>query len=222
MFPQRSGIFGRISSHQKSLDGVVGISGGKSAGSGSTTIIQTVFNEFTTGHALAGTQPALNTPGAVWTVWPTLGDLTFASGGGVSSTTTFKADTINTGHSIYTVTFSGLTNMLGGGFNLVCFSIGVSTNDRLQVTMKGAGGVSLDEVIGGTTTAGVATAPSVPNGATGSVVASLNGNAVTITAFGVPMSYTIPGGRSYLGGSFIGLFAGDLGYTFGGVKVTVP
>jgi len=216
---QRSGIFGAPPSHHKSAD-LIGVFGSSKASGGAATILNTLFTEATSGN-VTGTSPATNVHGNLWVTWPTVASLTYQVGGGAkASLATGSGNIIDTGATAYTVTFSGMTNTNGV---VITFSMSsASATDRMELWTLGSGGIALKETVANTTSQ-LQTQP-VANGATGSVVAVVNGTSITVTAFGqAPMTYTIPNGHADIGGRFVGLINTIAGaYTFGGVKVTIP
>lgn len=217
----RAGIFGQVSAHQKSLLRGSGLGGGKASSLAPVTIVNTIFNEGIPGATLTGTSPAVNVHGNLWVTWPTTGPLTFATPPppGAGSPGSGNGEVLDTGAPSYTVTFSSVTNT---ATQFIVFSgHDTSMNDRLQVSLLGAGGISLVETVSGASTT-IQTQP-VAGGASGSIVAVVHGTSITVTAFGqAPMVYTIPGGHPDINGPAIGLLSSTPGYIFHGVNVTVP
>lgn len=185
------------------------------------TVISTVFNEGTVGASIIGTHPATDVPGNAWIVWAGTGDpgWAFKSGGGAlgSSATQDQANIINTGISDFTLTFSGVVNT---SEVLYVFRYANNGNDYLTVETLGAGGIALVENVSGTpSTVGTS---AVSNGATGSIVISAVGRAITVTPFGgTPINYTIPLGHADITGTIVGMYYvhGSPSLTVGGMSV---
>lgn len=186
---------------------------------GIATIVSTIFDEGTPGTAITGTSPAVNVHGNLWLIWNGLAVPLQFSATGAKSPSPNCGNEINTGAPSYTVTFSGMTNT---ATTVTAFSGTSTLSDRMEIWTLGTGGIALKETVGGTTTQ--LQTQAVANGATGSIVAVVNGTSITVTAFGQsPMTYTIPSGHADIGGPYVGMLTSALtGYSFGGVKVTVP
>lgn len=186
---------------------------------GTAVIINTTFNEGIVGTAITGTSPAINVHGNLWANWPTISSLLFSVSGAQNPVNSSIGNSLDTGAPVYTVTFSGLTNT---ATQLVAFSCAsAALNDRMEVWTLGTGGIALKETVAGVITT-IQTQP-VADGATGSIVAIVNGTSIEVTAFGQPpMFYTIPGGHGNINGQFIAMLSTTVGYVFPAVKVTVP
>lgn len=180
-------------------------------------IVYTTFNEESAFTPISGTSPAVNVHGNLWVVWPSQASLVFSTGGAQSEGT--GGNLLNTGAASYTVTFSGLTNT---ATQVIAFSmLDATALDRMEVWLTGTGGIVLKETVSGTTS--TLQTQAVANGATGSVVAVVNGTSITVTGFGqAPMSYTIPPGHGDIGGQFVAMLATTFAYQFGSIEVTVP
>jgi hypothetical protein len=149
--------------------------------------LHTTFNEGAAGSALNGTHPATDTTGNAWV--DTAGDWTYQTGGGVKSSVQDEDTpaTIDVGHSDYVVT-------LGYPDNNNASYLELRHQDNLNFIRVGIGNFDVNIA---TMIAGAFAKPLefFRDTSGGSVVITLSGNTVTVTAGGQTQSATLPTGQ---------------------------
>lgn len=179
-------------------------------GGGTISYINTIFNEASSGTALAGTTPTTCASGCVgpWTLASGT-DFTYQSGGGVLASTTFNTnfDLITVGQTNYTLRFNA-SALTGAGLGQIVLRY-TDANNQLILSMctasandcneSGIAGYAVFDLVGGTATqlgAAVATTP------TGSYTVVLNGTAVSVTGPSGSISGTTANTGTKLGFAF--------------------
>lgn len=184
-----------------------------------STVINTTFNEGTSGASIYGTAPATNIPGGTWSNGGT-GAATFNGSGATFAGQ--AAAILQTGTSNGTFTFSSV--VIPGGADLYGFAVrlnAANTSGLVLTINTGTGQMLLQDfpLSGGPST--IATASFAPGSLTGSVVFAVSGTSVSVTAFGVNLSGSVSGSSSTLTQTYLRV-NGTNGFTtdtIGGINV---
>src|SRR5208282_5776890 len=171
--------------------------------------LSTTFNEYSAGHVLNGTAPAVDVAGGTWS--DLNGDWKYASGGGIVSANTDLAypALINISQANYAAAF---TYPAAGAQLLFRY---VDANDYVSVQTYSFGEVALLSTVGGTRTVLASIWPSNP---AAPLTVTLNGSTGTITCGGQTASGTIP--STLLSGTQLGFFAASTGFSISSLNVT--
>ena len=174
-----------------------------------TALINTVFGEYGSGHALNGTAPATDGAGTLWS--DPNGDWSFVAGGGVTSNGPDYSNPalIDAGTANYTATVSY------PAVNAVLLFRYLDLNDNLYVRTLSWGAVALYAEVGGTSTQLAILYTSTP---TAPLTVTLNGSTATISCAGATATGTVP--STLLSGTRLGFYSPSAGFVINSLHVS--
>jgi Bacterial Ig-like domain (group 3) len=174
----------------------------------SSYLISTTFNEYSSGHALNGTTPAVDGAGSSWV--DTNGDWSFGSGGIVSGGTDFSYPAlIDTGTANYSASFTY------PAVNATLLFRYVDAGDNLFLKTLAYGAVGLYADVGGASSQVAIIWTSTP---AAPLTVTLSGSTATIAVAGQTASGTIP--SSLLSSTQLGFYAPSPGFVISSLVVS--
>ena len=174
--------------------------------SGATgNVVNTVFNEGSSGTTLIGTKPAVDAPNQAWFTAGSTNAVNFQAGGGVLFTgpngnSAVGPTLINTGAANETVTLTGVV-LTGTSFQIY-FRLNAGVTTAVGLTWTSGGAVTLQDFGNFTTT--IATG-SVGATTSGTITFTGNGPNVSVNIFGTILSGTVPSNTPTLANTYFGV-----------------